>query len=556
MTPDPSETTTAPPVHSIDHRQLAGNSKLLCDYCHAFDRLEPFFAGSPLDPAVWQRAIRTRQTRPGPHAEISAVLVAQLTAREAPPEAVASARSLEDPRTVAVVTGHQAGLFGGPLFTLLKALTAIKLARRASVEHGVPVVPVFWVHAEDHDLDEISTCAILTDDFTHHRVTVHHDLESSLPASEMQLTDSITDVLADLRLALPETEFSDALFEQLSRAYRPATGMVNAFSRWMDSLLGELGLVVFDASDPNAKPIARSVLVHELKAPRETSALATRAGENLSTLGYHAQVTPSTDATALFYLDGRRQSIRLAPGSQPGNDSFQVGTETVTADRLRAQAADRPDLFSPNVLLRSVIQDAMFPTVSYVAGPNELAYLAQLRGVYGHFDIPMPVIYPRASVTIVDAATLRFLRRYDVKFELLQPQDDAVLNRLLAHLLPEAVERTLSQAKQAVGERLAAVAAAVSAVDPTLVGAVETTRGRVDRDVQNLRNKVIQAAKRRNATLRRQFHRTRAQAFPDGEPQERTVGGVYFLNRYGPHLVTRLLDDLPLEVGHHWLLTV
>jgi uncharacterized protein YllA (UPF0747 family) len=93
-------------------------------------------------------------------------------------------------------------------------------------------------------------------------------------------------------------------------------------------------------------------------------------------------------------------------------------------------------------------------------------------------------------------------------------------------------------------------------VDPTLVGAVETTRGRVDRDVKNLRNKVIQAAKRRDATLRRQFHRARAQAFPGGEPQERSIGGVYFLNRYGPHFVTRLLDDLPLEVGHHWLLTV
>ena len=556
MTPDPPETTTSPPVHSIDHRQLTGSSKLLCDYCHAFDRLEPFFAGSPLDPAMWQRAIRSRQTRPGPHAEISSVLVAQLRARGAPPKAVAAARSLESPGTVAIVTGQQAGLFGGPLFTLLKALTAIKLARRASDEHGVAVVPVFWVHAEDHDLDEISSCAVLTEDFTHHRVTVPHDPGSGLPASEMQLTDSITDVLADLRQALPETEFSDALFEQLSRAYRPAAGMVDAFSRWMDSLLGELGLVVFDASDPAAKPLVRSILAHELQAPRETSALAIRAGEDLVALGYHAQVTPSTDGTGLFYLDGRRQPIRLATGSTPGHDSFEVGTETVTADELRAQAADRPDLFSPNVLLRPIIQDAMFPTVGYVAGPSELAYLAQLRGVYGRFDIPMPVIYPRASATIVDAATLRFLGRYDVKFELLQPQDDAVLNRLLADLLPEAVEQALSQAEQTVGERLAAVASAVSAVDPTLVGAVETTRGRVERDVKNLRNKVIQAAKRRDATLRRQFHRARAQAFPGGEPQERSVGGIYFLNRYGPHLVTRLLEDLPLEVGHHWLLTV
>ena len=556
MTPDPPETTAPPPVQSIDYRQLPWSSKLFRDYCHAFDRLEPFFTGSPLDPVVWQRAIRSRQARSGPHAEISAVTVAQLTARGAPPEAVASARSLTDPKTVAIVTGQQAGLFGGPLFTLLKALTAVKLARRVSVEHGVTAVPVFWVHAEDHDLDEISTCDVLTDDFTPHALTVPHDADSGLPASAMRLTDSITDVVAELRQVLPETEFSETVLEELTRAYRPGAGMVDAFSRWMDGLLGELGLVIFDGSDPDAKPLVRSVLARALEAPRETSALAVRSGTDLSTLGYHTQVTPSLDAAALFYSGGRRESIRLVPEGPSVDGMFQVGTETIAGDQLRARAADRPDLFSPNVLLRPVIQDAMFPTVGYVAGPSELAYLAQLRRVYDHFDIPMPVVYPRASATILDTATLRFLGRYDVEFERLQARDDAVLNRLLAALLPKAVERTLSDAEQATGERLAAVAAEVAAVDPTLVGAVETTQGRVNRDLQNLRNKIIQAAKRRDATLRRQFHRARSQAFPNGGLQERAVAGVYFLNRYGPHLVSRLLEDLPLEIGHHWLLTV
>ena len=293
-----------------------------------------------------------------------------------------------------------------------------------------------------------------------------------------------------------------------------------------------------------------------LVPPRETAVLAAAAGDTLSSLGYHTQVSPSTETSALFYLDGRREPIRLTPESQLGHESFQIGTETVSADQLKARASDRPELFSPNVLLRPVVQDAMFPTVSYVAGPSELAYLAQLRDVYGRFDIPMPVVYPRASATILDTATIRFLGRYDVEFARLQPQDDAILNRLLAALLPEAVERTLAGAEQVVGEQLAAVAAEVSAVDPTLVGAVKTTQGRVERDVRNLRNKVVQAAKRRDDTLRRQFHRARSQAFPSGDPQERAVGGIYFLNQYGPHVVTRLLADLPLEVGHHWLLTV
>ena len=332
--------------------------------------------------------------------------------------------------------------------------------------------------------------------------------------------------------------------------------MVEAFSRWMEALLGPHGLVVFDASDANAKPMVRTLLDREFDIPGETSRLATAAGERLTTLGYHAQVTPGSDAVALFYLGDGRQAIRLQPAASTAGPVFDIGTDVVPGDRLRAQLSERPEAFSPNVLLRPVVQDAMFPTVATVAGPSELAYLAQLRDVYDHFGVPMPIIYPRVSATLVDQATLKFLDRYMVDFEVLQPQDDGVLNRLLAALLPDAVERTIGETEQAISERLAAVASEVSVVDPTLAGVVETTQARMDRDLKNLRNKIVQAAKRRDETLRRQFHRARSQAFPGGDPQERAVGVIYFLNRYGPHLVDRLLDELALEVGQHDLLTV
>ena len=481
---------------------------------------------------------------------------AQLRSRSAPPAALASAEKLADPETVAIAAGQQAGLFGGPLFTLLKALTCIGLARRVSAEHHVTAVPVFWVHGEDHDLDEISSCGVLTSDFTLRTVTLPHEAASGRPASEMRLPDSVADVIVNLRELLPETEFTGALFEQLAAVFRPGAGMVEAFSHWMDRWLGPQGLVVFDASDANAKPIVRTLFARELDLPGETSRLTAAAGERLTTIGYHAQVTPGSDAVALFYLGDSRQAIRLQPADPSTGPAFAIGTDVVPSDQLRARLSERPEAFSPNVLLRPVVQDAMFPTVATVAGPSELAYLAQLRDVYRHFDVPMPIIYPRVSATLVDQATLKFLDRYKVDFEMLQRQDDSVLNRLLAALLPDAVERTIGDTEQAVGERLAAVAAEVSAVDPTLAGVVETTQARMDRDLQSLRNKIVQAAKRRDETLRRQFLRARSQAFPNGDPQERAVGVIYFLNRYGPHLVDRLLNDLALEIGQHRLLTV
>jgi uncharacterized protein YllA (UPF0747 family) len=168
----------------------------------------------------------------------------------------------------------------------------------------------------------------------------------------------------------------------------------------------------------------------------------------------------------------------------------------------------------------------------------------------------MPLMYQRASATIADSATLRFLTKYDLPFEALQHQDEAALNQLLQDQLPPTVEQAITGATAALEERMAAVAAAVPQIDPTLEGATQSTLGRMQHDLKSLHNKVIQAAKRKDETLRRQFTHARALTFPHGHPQEREVGFVWFLNRYGPALVDRLLEDLPLEMGHHWVLTI
>jgi uncharacterized protein YllA (UPF0747 family) len=226
------------------------------------------------------------------------------------------------------------------------------------------------------------------------------------------------------------------------------------------------------------------------------------------------------------------------------------------ASSLAEAAAERPAELSPNVLLRPIVQDTLFPTACYVAGPNELAYLGQLRRVYEHFGVPMPLVHPRASATIVDSAALRFLTRYDVPLEALQPQDDAALNELLKALVPAVVHASFEAAARAIESDMGAVIAAVPEVDPTLEGAAKSTLGRMQHDLQTLRGKVIQAAKRRDDTLRRQFYRTRSLIFPNGRPQEREIGFVSFLNQYGPALVERLIDELPLEAGMHSVIAI
>ncbi len=315
-------------------------------------------------------------------------------------------------------------------------------------------------------------------------------------------------------------------------------------------MLGPHGLVVYDSSDPAAKPLARDVFVKEISQPGNTARIAARAGEALVAKGYHAQATLAAGTVSLFHLNAERAPVRV-----DGNQAF-IGDHPISLPDLIAEATNHPEHFSPNVLLRPLVQDTIFPTICYVAGPNELAYLGQLKEVYAHFGVPMPLMYQRATATLVDSATLRFLTKYELPLTALRAQDEATLNQLLQSQLPPTVEQSLSALAAVLTERMADVGAAVPQIDPTLEGAVKSTLGKLQHEVQALHNKVIQAAKRRDETLRRQFQRAQALTFPQGHPQEREVGFVWFLNRYGPALVDRLLEELPLEMGHHWVLTI
>jgi bacillithiol biosynthesis cysteine-adding enzyme BshC len=534
----------------VDVRRFPWIRKLAADYAFDFPAVSRFFSGDPAQAQSWRDAIARTQASQRPRAEVVNLLLEQQSRRNAPAQARAATSVLGDPTSVAIVTGQQAGLFGGPLFTLLKSLTALKLVEELRSRYGTAAAAVFWIDAEDHDWDEVSSCTVLDADLRPRTITLPAPQGAGeLPVASVRLDDNVLKAIAELEAALPATEFTAPLIASLSDAYRPGRGMAEAFGRWLETTLGPRGLIVFDSSDPGAKPLVGRVFARELESPERTSQLAASAGAELVGLGYHAQVMPQ-DGPALFHLDGRRHAVRK------DGDAYIVGAERYAADALKKNAVTDPQSFSPNVLLRPIVQDTLFPTVCYVAGPNELGYQAQLRTVFEHFGLPMPLYYPRASATVLDSAAARFLARYDLPLESLQPQDDGALNRLLESQLPPSIEGALQDALHAVDERMSALASAVPALDPTLEGAVRSTLGKMQHELKALHSKIIHAAKRRDETLRRQFERARAQAFPNGHPQERTVGFVSFLARYGPSLADRLDEELPLDLGHHWVFTI
>ncbi len=553
--PSPSAVTTGPAgrlkATGVDVRRFPWIRPLAGDYAYNFTKVEGLYAGNPMEPEAWRDAVGRAQPKARDRGTLVSLLRAQQARRNAPPASRAAAARLADPAAVTVVTGQQAGVFGGPLFTLLKALTALQLARRTERDLKVPTVAVFWVDAEDHDWEEVRSCTVLDAEFQPRTVTLP-DLDGAgeLPIARLTLGPQVEQTIDELASILQQTEFTSQIIADLRAAWRPGTGMAQAFATWIETILGPHGLVLFDSSDAGAKPLVAEVFAKELASPGRTAALAADAGDALAARGHAPQVTLQPDSVSLFSLDGGRRPIKRQ------GDQLMIGETAHTSEALSRDAAARPGGFSPNVLLRPIVQDTLFPTICYVAGPSELAYLGQLRGVYEQFGVPMPLMFPRSTATLLDSGATRFLEKYGVPFLDLRTPDESALNRLLEAQLPASVEQSLRDAASQTQQAMARVIEALRSLDPTLEGAAKTTLGKMDHELRSLHSKVIHAAKKRDETLRRQFVRAQAQAFPHGHPQERTLGVVYFLNKYGPGLVDLLLEELPIDPGQHWLVTL
>jgi bacillithiol biosynthesis cysteine-adding enzyme BshC len=517
--------------------QMPGASSLLRDYVGHFRRLAPFYAHDPQDPTAYRKQADACAGRTYPRAAVRDALAALNARLGAPAAVLQNVAALGKSDTLAVCTGQQTGLFGGPIFTLYKAMTAIHLAERLQDELGHPVVPLFWMASEDHDVAEADH--VWLPDRTGALVLVRHAAWAPpagfMPAN-LRLGPGIAETLAQARACLPETEFLDALWTALGEAYAPTETLADAFGRWMLHLLGRYGLVLVDGADPALKPLAAPVFRQELgEAPRSSRAILD-ASEALRAAGYPAQIEARPDGVGCFLLRDGRHPLDRDGGSFRLRDTG----ETIPVPELRRLAEEAPERFSPNVALRPIVQDTLFPTLAYVAGPGELAYFAQLREIYEAFAVPMPLIVPRASFTLIEPRATQLLERFRLGLADIAQDPEQLASRVFRTQLPPDVESVIARARGGVEELFREVSEVIGAVDPTLRATVGQTSGHIKGHLEQLEKKTVQALKRRESDTRQQLHRLRETLMPGGKSQERVLPALPFLAKYGPMLVKLL----------------
>lgn len=530
--------------NGISFRQVPHTTTLFADYLYDFPRLASFYAHDPNAPVSFRSAAEAIQLDSERRVALADILTEQNRTFGGDASVEDNIARLRQPGTVAVVTGQQVGLFGGPAYSVYKALTAVRLAAKLTAE-GVPAVPVFWMATYDHDFAEVSHTTVLDDG--HQFLTLRDDASPSkdAPVGTVVFGNSVQKLRKQLLALWPREQRAEG--EKLLAGYQAGKTYGEAFGHLFQQLFAGHGLVVLDPCDARVQALAKPLYARMLEERDELITALQQRNLEIGRAGYHAQVEVRDETTLLFVtVKGRRRALhRRSNGFHlPGRGECSVG-------RILKELDETPERFSPSALLRPVVQDWLLPTVAYVGGPAEVSYFAQSAVLYERLLGRMPVVAPRASLTLVEPRVGRVLRQYGLEVcDTLVPS--ARLHaRVAERRLPRRLQTRLERTEGKVEKMLEETARAVAELDLTLENAVETSRRKMLYQFSKIRGKVARAQAERTGVVHRHVNMLWNSLYPQRVLQERRLNFLNFAARHGTSLVSCLLEEEKLLCRDH-----
>jgi len=524
--------------------QIPHTTRLFTDFLSAAAGVAQFYPRGPHFTEWLKDEAGKIQYDPQRRSRVAAILECQNKAWNASPKTLENIARLRE-GAYAAVTGQQVGLFGGPLFSILKALTAAKLAEQASAA-GVPCVPVFWLATEDHDLAEVNHTAFPGPDASLQKFVASTQAQPDTPVGAIPFGPEIESVVEEAAGFLGDSPLA-ALLRQ---CYRPGETLGSAFGRLFAKLFAEWGVILLDASDPElhvvSEPIYRAAA--ERGAELETALL--ERGRLLEEAGYHQQVKVAANSTLLFALrEGARTPVHR------GDGGFVIGESAVARQELLRQIAAEPQRFSANVLLRPVVQDYLLPTLVYTGGPAEVAYFAQAAVVYKALSGRVTPILPRFSATLLEAKPQNLMERYGLSLPDLFHGPDRLQQTLASRSMAQDLQAAFDHADKTVQECIEAIKEGLARLDKTLVDSAVHAGEKMRYQIEQLRGRAARAEARQSEVLQRHAQFLSQLLYPEKNLQEREIAGIYFLARHGEPLLRDLYDTMGSECLDHHLIS-
>lgn len=537
-------------VESLPFSAIPGQSRLFLDYLSDPVALSHFYPGavrSHVDvagriPEVLKCHNANRET-------LCNVLLLQNKAFGASEPAIDNINLLRRSGTVAVLTGQQAGLFSGPLYTIYKALSAVRMAACLR-QRGHDAVPVFWAATEDHDFDEVSRASIAGSDGRIIETRyIPAGYTENLPVGKVIVDRGISAAIDGLFLNLPRTEFTENARQWVQAAYTPGLSFGTAFASLIARIFAPFGLIVVDPLDAGLKRLAAPIYSQAVSASQSIVHAVRKRGSEITAAGYRTQVEVGDSYFPLFWHtdDGRRTALKVVEG-RLYNASTKV---SFSLTDLESAAAGEPERFSPGVMLRPVVQDYLFPTVCYFGGAAEIAYFAQNSEVYRVLNRPVTPILHRQSFTIVEARLGRALGRLGLVFTDLFRDFASLRAQVVSSVIDPESASLFTETERNVNRELDRLGDSLSTFDQPLAAAFAKRRKKIIYHLDATRRSFERERISKDSTAGRRLRSATANLLPNGSLQERSLNFFQYLDRYGEFFVEWLYRAVDLDDKEH-----
>jgi len=519
----------------VRQSDLPSITRLFADVLYHPDRTAPFYRHPIRDLDAFRASAADIRFS----GEQRAALVRALQVENPPSPAL---DRLAQPGTVAVVTGQQVGLFSGPAYTVYKVLHAVKVAAWLS-ENGIPAVPVFWLATEDHDFDEVNHAWVFNHDHRPEKLEMRRAV-SGVPVGNVTL---LAPPIRELRTAFHGCPFGEEVADLVEETYRAGNTMGKAFGELLRRLLTGFDILQVDPMLPAFRQLAAPTLRQAVQAAPELTARLLARNRDLAAAGYHAQVHVEDHTSLVFLLEnGKRLALRRHEGD------FLLNSRKLTG----AELMDRADSLSPNALLRPVVQDSMLPTVAYIGGPAEVAYLAQSQTIYETILGRMPVALPRTGFTILDSRSAKLMDRYGLSLHDFFQGEEPLRQRVSQKLVPPRLNGAMQETVESVDRAIARLRGELEAFDPTLALALDRSAKKIRFQIGKVEGKAGREALRRDQRATQDAASLFGLIFPERHLQERLYGILPFLAKHGLDLTSHIYSAIELECPDHRLMVI
>jgi bacillithiol synthase len=530
--------------HCFPFRQVPHTSKLFLDYLDFSPSVQPFYSRSPR----FLEWAKEESGRIGYSADrrnqVSAILERQNRNWGAAGNTLENIERLRS-GACAIVTGQQVGLFGGPFFSIYKALSAVKLAQEAG-KLGIEAVPVFWLATEDHDFEEVNQVQLPGVDGKLETLVSGAQTQPDAPVGTISFGPEIARVVAHVTELFGDSEAATIV----SDCYRSGENFGSAFAKLFTRLFADFGVILLDGSDPELDRISAPLYSAALdRAPEITQKLLDRDAK-LHAAGYHQQVKVTGSSTLLFAMrDGARVPIHQAKTGE-----FLVGEEKVSRQQLFDLVSNSPQSFSPNVLLRPVVQDYLLPTLTYIGGAAEVAYFAQVGTVYANLAERVTPIVSRFSATLIEPKLKALLDKYNLTVPEIFEGPELLRQTIGARRLPPNLQNLFEKSISAVQNSMKGIRESLADLDKTLIESAENAESKMLYQINNLRARAARAELRHSEVIQRHAEVISCSLYPGKELQERSFAGIYFLAKHGRELMNGLLDAMHPDCLDHQII--